>query len=631
MRGAGVVCAAGAFRLQARLDLDRASRRRGRAARPRTELPEEQRRRARVTAADVANPIVTDLYTDADTGTTHIYLRQRYNGLPVANADLNVTVLHDGRILSVGGVFVAGLGSRRATPIAPKLDAPGALRSAARNLHLRLTDVPQVVSAANDAQRATKLRARSVSLDDIPAHLHYVPTADGNVQLAWDLVVRVPGGEHWYDTSVSAADGKQLFTADWTDDAADYDAELQRLPVSEAQPRRGRAAERFEPVGPGGFTVRMAGPQWHERRGFERHERQQRRCPRRPGQQQHRRHARQRRHAQRQRHRLAQFQLAGRFHAATRQLAQCRNHQPVLLEQPPARHPFQVRFTEPAGDFQKFNYNRHWRGPTIRFRPTRRTAAASTTPNFSTPPDGSSGRMQMYVWNLVNPSRDGDFDASVMIHEYGHGVSNRLTGGPANSSALNATQSGGMGEGWSDWWALMLTQTDGSAAARDAAYPVAPYAVGEPTNGLGLRRFAYSFDKSVDPMTLGLFNTSNEPHHTGELWATVLWDLNWVLINRYGFSPNISAGYSPGAAGNILTLKLVMGRAEAPAGQPDLHAGARRDSRRGHGAHRRREPERDLVRVRGAAAGAPALRPPTPARSRSPKHSTFRRHSARRR
>jgi len=34
----------------------------------------------------------------------------------------------------------------------------------------------------------------------------------------------------------------------------------------------------------------------------------------------------------------------------------------------------------------------------------------------------------MYVWTKTIPNRDGDFDAGVISHEYGHGISNRLTG-----------------------------------------------------------------------------------------------------------------------------------------------------------------------------------------------------------
>src|SRR5690349_3793095 len=51
-------------------------------------------------ADDFANPIVTDQYTDISTGITHIYLRQQFNGLEVANADFSINITRDGRVLS---------------------------------------------------------------------------------------------------------------------------------------------------------------------------------------------------------------------------------------------------------------------------------------------------------------------------------------------------------------------------------------------------------------------------------------------------------------------------------------------------------------------------------------------------
>ena len=47
---------------------------------------------------------------------------------------------------------------------------------------------------------------------------------------------------------------------------------------------------------------------------------------------------------------------------------------------------------------------------------------------------------------------DGDYDNGVITHEYGHGISVRLTGGPATSSCLNNDEQ--MGEGWSDFFGL---------------------------------------------------------------------------------------------------------------------------------------------------------------------------------
>lgn len=76
--------------------------------------------------------------------------------------------------------------------------------------------------------------------------------------------------------------------------------------------------------------------------------------------------------------------------------------------------------------------------------------------NFATPPDGRSGKMRMYVWTQTHPSRDGDLEAGIVIHEYAHGISTRLTGGPENSGCLGHGESGGMGEGWGDILATIL-------------------------------------------------------------------------------------------------------------------------------------------------------------------------------
>ena len=79
----------------------------------------------------------------------------------------------------------------------------------------------------------------------------------------------------------------------------------------------------------------------------------------------------------------------------------------------------------------------------------------------------------MYVWNGALPWRDGSLEEGIVVHEYSHGVSTRLTGGPANSGCLpwvSGTasaflepvltslqgESGGMGEGWGDWIATLV-------------------------------------------------------------------------------------------------------------------------------------------------------------------------------
>lgn len=55
--------------------------------------------------------------------------------------------------------------------------------------------------------------------------------------------------------------------------------------------------------------------------------------------------------------------------------------------------------------------------------------------------------MRVYRWTYTEPQRDSSLDAGIVINEYTHGLSNRLTGGPDNSGCLPGGESGGMGEG----------------------------------------------------------------------------------------------------------------------------------------------------------------------------------------
>jgi hypothetical protein len=82
-----------------------------------------------------------------------------------------------------------------------------------------------------------------------------------------------------------------------------------------------------------------------------------------------------------------------------------------------------------------------------------------------------------------NQFRDSDFDNGIIAHEYGHGISNRLTGGRNNSNCLGNEEQ--MGEGWSDWFGLMLTIEDGDQA--EDSRGIGTYAGGQPTTATGIR------------------------------------------------------------------------------------------------------------------------------------------------
>jgi cysteine-rich repeat protein len=153
---------------------------------------------------------------------------------------------------------------------------------------------------------------------------------------------------------------------------------------------------------------------------------------------------------------------------------------------------------------------------------------------------------------LVQPAdRDSALDNGVVVHEYVHGLTNRLTGGASTVSCLDSAESGGMGEGWSDWYALVITGEAGDLGA--AAREFAPYLIGEPPTGPGIRNYAYSTNLGISPLTYADIANLNRPHGVGEVWAAALWEVYWNLVDVYGFDTDLVSGNG----GNRLALELV--------------------------------------------------------------------------
>jgi len=204
-------------------------------------------------------------------------------------------------------------------------------------------------------------------------------------------------------------------------------------------------------------------------------------------------------------------------------------------------------FDEPSGNFQEENYGRGGNGSDYVYAEAQ-DGSGTCNANMSTPSDGGNPRMQMYVCG----TRDGDFDNGVIVHEYGHGISIRLTGGPSTSGCLNNEEQ--MGEGWSDWFGTVMTIQAGDVATK--ARPMGTWLFREEPTGGGIRDYPYTTDMSVNPMTYGSLPNSSlrAPHGVGSVWATMLWDLVWAMIDRYGWDPDLYNG----TGGNNKTMSLVI-------------------------------------------------------------------------
>lgn len=173
--------------------------------------------------------------------------------------------------------------------------------------------------------------------------------------------------------------------------------------------------------------------------------------------------------------------------------------------------------------------------------------------------------------------RDSDFDNGIIAHEYAHGVSNRLTGsGVGALSTAYANEQ--MGEGWSDFFTLMLTNRPGATAS--VARSVGTYVNGEGVNGGGIRPAKYSPDFSVNNFTYGKTNgmyyknaagkTVPDVHAIGFVWGTMLWDLHWKYAEKYGYQSNVLADKNSGSA---RVFQLVMDGMKIQGNYPNFVSG----------------------------------------------------------
>src|SRR5258705_9610992 len=171
-------------------------------------------------------------------------------------------------------------------------------------------------------------------------------------------------------------------------------------------------------------------------------------------------------------------------------------------------------FTETARNFQTNNFGRGGTGNDS-VRAEAQDGSGTNNANFATPPDGQRPRMQQFLFTAPTPDRDSSVDGDVVFHEYGHGISNRLIGN--GSTALSGTQSGAMGEGWSDYWAITINN-DGA---------VGEYVV---NNTIGIRRAAYTVPAAaVHNSYADVCAGGCEVPNDGEVWAATLWDLRTTL------------------------------------------------------------------------------------------------------
>ena len=489
--------------------------------------------------ADLQGYVVSDVVYSRVTGATHIYLQQRHAGIPVYNAQLQVNVNRDGRILSVNNSFLPGL-AQSVRALTPRMQLAAAVGAAAKFSGIAVPAKLRALQSTSGPQQATRLSHEGLSLAPINGRLMLLPIRRGEARLVWNFQIHTLDEQHTWDFTVDAETGQVWTRFDGTvSDQYRVYAQPVESPshTSPLPPADGRTLA----VNPANSTASPFG--WHDTNGAA----------------------------------GAEFTTTqGNNVEAYTDIDN--NNSPDAGSSPsggaalnfdfainlggaPSTYrpsavtnlfywnniihdvQYQYGFDEAAGNFQVNNYGRGGAGNDS-VRAEAQDGGGTNNANFSTPADGSRPRMQMYIWTSPNPDRDGDLDAGIVVHEYGHGISNRLVGGPANVNCLTNRQQ--PGEGLSDWWALAYTARVGDTGATPRG--MGTYALGQPTTGAGIRTQRYSTDSTVNTWTYASINGMAVPHGVGSVWAQAAWEVYWKLVDQWGFSANLYN--AAGGAGN---------------------------------------------------------------------------------
>jgi hypothetical protein len=175
----------------------------------------------------------------------------------------------------------------------------------------------------------------------------------------------------------------------------------------------------------------------------------------------------------------------------------------------------------------------------------------------------------MYLWQPIAgafyaPCVDGDYDMSVIGHEYTHAISNRMVAGP--DARLTGAQANAMGESWSDLTAIEYLQEHGFApVAGENPFAVGPYVTSDKQSGIR------NYGMNVSPLNysnVGYDLTGPQVHADGEIWSATHYRIREAFNAAYdgsfpssdrGLQARCAAGETPVAQcpGNRRWMQLV--------------------------------------------------------------------------
>lgn len=189
---------------------------------------------------------------------------------------------------------------------------------------------------------------------------------------------------------------------------------------------------------------------------------------------------------------------------------------------------YTLGFDEAAGNFQASNNGKGGLGGD----PVEIIIHTGGSATMTTSSDGRAPRLSMGIWSDAGtPQRDSVFESTVLLHEYMHGVTGRLVGGPATSGCLGGNDGLSINEGYSDFVPTLLRVKNSDT--RDKDYTIADWATGQP---VGLRSHYISTSLETTPLTFESLNalSSTGGFDLATVWAAALYEVFWNLVDTYG-------------------------------------------------------------------------------------------------
>src|SRR5256885_3252633 len=197
---------------------------------------------------------------------------------------------------------------------------------------------------------------------------------------------------------------------------------------------------------------------------------------------------------------------------------------------------YHLGFTEDTWNLQMVNVNGGGLGGDAEQGRAQANALGGSRNNANqgTPRDGLPPTTNMSLWQpsagaAYPPCVDGDYDMTVMGHEYTHAITNRMIAGP--DSGISSFQGGSMGEAWSDLVAAEYLMEYGYRAPGDTPFVTGGYVTGN--TSVGIR----DYDGSRSPLNfsdVGFDLTGPEVHADGEIWVATNLRVRAALVRRYG-------------------------------------------------------------------------------------------------